>query len=57
MSDSVDPNDLGDPSSYMALEDGTPVFSSDGRELGSVHHVLADMEDCLLYTSPSPRDS
>ncbi len=37
-------DDLGDPSSYIALAPGTPVFSSDGRELGRVEHVLADVE-------------
>ena len=34
--------DLGPPSSYLALEPGTRVYSSDGRELGNVEHVLAD---------------
>jgi uncharacterized protein YrrD len=34
--------DLGDPTSYLVLEDGTPVMSSDGREVGKVEHVLAD---------------
>ena len=36
--------DLGNPASYLVLADGTPVFSSDGRELGKVEHVLADAE-------------
>jgi uncharacterized protein YrrD len=34
--------DLGAPIAYTALEPGTPVYSSDGRELGKVEHVLAD---------------
>jgi uncharacterized protein YrrD len=34
--------DLGDPASYLVLADGTPVYSSDGREVGKVEHVLAD---------------
>jgi uncharacterized protein YrrD len=34
--------DLGDPISYLVLADGTPVHSSDGHELGTVEHVLAD---------------
>lgn len=34
--------DLGPPSSYLALEQGTPVYSSDGKKLGEVEHVLAD---------------
>ncbi len=34
--------DFGAPTSYLELEDGTPVYSSDGEEIGSVDHVLAD---------------
>lgn len=34
--------DLGDPASYLVLEQGTPVFSADGRAVGRVEHVLAD---------------
>jgi uncharacterized protein YrrD len=34
--------DLGAPSSYLVLADGVPVYSSDGRELGKVQHVLAE---------------
>ena len=37
-------DDLGQPSSYLALADGTPVYSSDGERLGEVQHVLADPE-------------
>jgi uncharacterized protein YrrD len=36
--------DLGNPASYLVLADGTPVVSSDGRELGKVEHVLADAD-------------
>jgi hypothetical protein len=36
--------DLGAPSSYMALDEGTDVYSSDGGRLGSVRHVLADVD-------------
>jgi hypothetical protein len=36
--------DLGSPASYLVLADGTPVLSSDGRELGKVEHVLADAD-------------
>ena len=32
--------DTGRPISYMALEVGTPVFSSSGTEFGKVEHVL-----------------
>jgi uncharacterized protein YrrD len=34
--------ELGPPGSYMTLSAGTPVYSSDGRELGQVEHVLAE---------------
>jgi uncharacterized protein YrrD len=38
--------DLGEPSSYLTLSAGTPVYSSDGTEIGKVKHVLAaDDED------------
>jgi hypothetical protein len=36
--------DLGNPASYLVLADGTPVLSSDGEELGTVEHVLADAD-------------
>jgi uncharacterized protein YrrD len=36
--------DLGNPASYLVLADGTPVVSSDGREVGKVEHVLADAD-------------
>jgi sporulation protein YlmC with PRC-barrel domain len=35
-------DDRGAPMSYMTLEPGTPVFTSDGEEVGRVRHVLAD---------------
>jgi hypothetical protein len=34
--------DLGDPTSYLELPGGVPVFASDGAEIGNVAHVLAD---------------
>jgi hypothetical protein len=34
--------DLGAPISYLALERNTPVYSSDGHEIGVVAHVLQD---------------
>jgi uncharacterized protein YrrD len=36
--------DLGAPASYLTLAEGQPVYSSDGKELGRVEHVLADPE-------------
>jgi hypothetical protein len=45
--------DLGQPSSYLALERGVQVYSSDGRELGHVVEVLAvrglDVFDGLVF--------
>jgi uncharacterized protein YrrD len=42
----MSPNgDLGDPISYLTLEEGTPVFGADGEEVGHVAHVLADEEE------------
>jgi uncharacterized protein YrrD len=34
--------DLGQPSSYLVLERGTPVYSADDVRIGKVTHVLAD---------------
>ena len=36
--------DLGQPASYLTLEPGVAVYSSDGQKLGEVEHVLADPE-------------
>jgi hypothetical protein len=36
--------DLGAQISYMTLEAGALVFSSDGKEVGKVEHVLADID-------------
>jgi hypothetical protein len=36
--------DLGEPISYLTLEEGAPVFCADGEEVGHVAHVLADEE-------------
>ncbi|MFZ0040783.1 MAG: hypothetical protein WAK93_05715 [Solirubrobacteraceae bacterium] len=37
--------DAGEPISYEVLERGTPVYSSDGHQVGSVTHVLAVPEE------------
>jgi len=46
-------DDLGAPSSYLAVRKGVPVFSSDGEELGRVVEVLkdakADMFDGIIF--------
>ena len=34
--------DLGDPTSYLELQTGVPVYTADGRKLGRVEQVLAD---------------
>jgi sporulation protein YlmC with PRC-barrel domain len=40
--------DYGDPTSYMALEPGTAVISSDGERVGKVEHVLADADSDIF---------
>src|SRR6187401_1815779 len=40
--------DLGEPSSYLALGKGTAVYSSDGEKVGEVEHVLAVPEDDIF---------
>ena len=34
--------DLGNPVSYKVVSVGTPIYSSDGEQIGKVSHVLAD---------------
>jgi hypothetical protein len=51
--------DLGGPSSYLTLSEGTPVLSSDGTEIGRVAHVLADanadvFDGIVIDTSAGP---
>ena len=40
--------DLGSPSSYLALEPGAEVYSSDETRIGAVEHVLADPEEDIF---------
>lgn len=51
-------DDLGSPGSYLTLATGTRLYSSDGRELGRVTHVLAepgvDIFDGLVVHGPGP---
>ncbi len=52
-------DDLGQPSSYLTLQAGVPVYSSDGEKLGEVEHVLADpdvdvFDGIVLDTSVLP---
>jgi uncharacterized protein YrrD len=37
-------DDLGPPVAYIALEEGTPVYDRNGKRIGVVDHVLADMQ-------------
>ena len=37
-----DMDDLGAPIAYLAVEHGTPVYASDGQQIGKLEHVLAD---------------
>jgi hypothetical protein len=41
-------DDLGAPNSYLALQTGVPVYSSDGEQLGKVEHVLAVPDDDIF---------
>ena len=50
---------LGAPASYLTLEEGRAVLSSDGQQLGKVEHVLADpdvdvFDGIVLDTSVLP---
>lgn len=40
--------DYGEPTSYLALDAGVDVFSSDGQRLGAVQHVLAAEEEDIF---------
>jgi hypothetical protein len=44
--------DLGNPASYLVLAGGTPVVTSDGHEIGSVEHVLADAGEDVFDAGP-----
>jgi hypothetical protein len=41
-------SDYGDPISYLALEEGTEVVSSDGEAVGAVEHVLAAEDEDIF---------
>jgi uncharacterized protein YrrD len=49
-------DDHGAPIAYTVLAEGTPVYSSDGQQLGKVKRVLADTEadifDGLIVDTP-----
>jgi uncharacterized protein YrrD len=51
--------DLGAPVAYTALTDGTPVYDRDGRSVGVVEHVLAELDldifhGLVIHTKPLP---
>jgi uncharacterized protein YrrD len=41
-------SDLGPPTSYLALAEGVPVYSSDGEQVGKVEHVLSVPDDDIF---------
>ena len=41
-------HDLGEPASYLTLGKGAQVIASDGEDVGTVEHVLAD-EDVEVF--------
>jgi hypothetical protein len=50
--------ELGEPGSYLTLEPGTPVFSSDGEEVGRVERIAeaadADIFDGFVLRPAAP---
>jgi sporulation protein YlmC with PRC-barrel domain len=42
MTDKQEPQDLGEPVSYLVLKDGVPVYDASGDKAGEVEHVLSD---------------
>jgi hypothetical protein len=51
--------DLGQPIAYTVLEEGTPVFDRDGKRIGVVERVMADMQldifdGVIVHTRPLP---
>jgi uncharacterized protein YrrD len=49
MADDNEPEDIGDPISYLVLPDGTPVFDRSGDRVGTVEHVLADDKEDVFH--------
>ena len=41
-------DDYGDPCSYLTLAAGTPVYASDGENVGRVERVLSVPEDDIF---------
>jgi hypothetical protein len=45
----TEPQDLGEPVSYLVLKNGTSVFDSSGDRAGEVEHVLADEAEDVFH--------
>jgi hypothetical protein len=45
----TEPQDLGEPVSYLVLKNGTPVYDSSGDRAGEVEHVLADEPEDVFH--------
>ena len=41
--------DEGLPIAYQVLEQGVPVYASDGEEVGTVHHVVSAPEQDIFH--------
>jgi hypothetical protein len=41
--------DEGAPIAYQVLDKGVPVLSSDGAQIGTVHHVVAAPEEDIFH--------
>lgn len=51
--------DLGGPVAYTGIADGTPVFDRNGKRIGVVEHVMADLKldifhGLIIHTTPLP---
>ena len=51
--------DLGSPIAYTVLEEGTPVYDRNGKRIGVVEHVVADLQSdifdgLIVHTHPLP---
>lgn len=46
---STEPEDLGEPQSYLVLAAGTPVWDRSGDSAGTVDHVLADEKQDIFH--------
>ena len=49
-------NDRRRASMQQALQIGNDILKNGGSSLDAVEQVVRFLENCLLYTSPSPRD-